>query len=135
MGFFCSVVSELISRRAALILLLPLLLVGMGSVVYWAWSESLGRGDLRIYGLVQFLPLLLIPLIFILYKLPENYLTYISATLVFYMISKIAELLDEQIFRLLHVLSGHTIKHLLAAAGTGCILLMLYKRRSQLITS
>jgi hypothetical protein len=135
MGFFCSVISELISRRAALILLLPLLLVGLGSAVYWAWSESLGRGDLRPYGLVQFLPMLLIPLIFILYKLPGNYLPYTLAALVFYFISKVAELLDEQIFRLLQVMSGHTIKHVLAAAGTCCILLMLYKRRSQLTSN
>jgi hypothetical protein len=47
-------------------------------------------------------------------------------------ISKIAELLDEQIFRLLHVMSGRTIKHVLAAAGTCCILSTLHKRRSQL---
>ncbi|MHC4458652.1 MAG: ceramidase domain-containing protein, partial [Planctomycetota bacterium] len=60
MGFFCSVVSETVNPRASLVLILPLLVAGVGSVVYWDWSEVHGRGDLRMYGLVQFLPMILI---------------------------------------------------------------------------
>ncbi len=133
MGFFCSVISEMISPRASLVLISPSLFVGMGSVIYWSWSETLSRGDLRMYGLVQFLPIILIPLILIMYKRPENYPRYIVATMIFYGISKIAELLDARILQLFGVISGHSLKHLLAAAGTCCIIIMLHKRRDQLI--
>jgi hypothetical protein len=77
---------------------------------------------------VQFLPMILIPLILLLYEKPANYLRYLIAAMLLYFISKIAELLDAQIFQLLHIISGHTLKHLLAAAGTCCILGMLRKR-------
>ena len=133
-GFFCSVLSEMISSRASLVLISPLLFAAMGSVGYWIWSETLGRGDLRLYGLVQFLPMILIPLILIMYKRPENYLGYIVATMIFYGISKITELHDVQIFQLFGVISGHTLKHLLAAAGTCCIIIMLHNRRYQSVT-
>ena len=128
MGFFCSVVAETVSPRASLVLILPLLLAGAGSVVYWDWSEVHGRGDLRIYGLVQFLPMILIPVILFLYEKPANYLGYIVAAMLLYFISKIVELLDVQIYQQLHIISGHTLKHLLATAGTCCILVMLRKR-------
>lgn len=132
MGFFCAVICEMVSLRASLILILPLLAVGAGSVYYWHWSEALGRGDLRLYGLVQFLPMILIFLILIMYKLPVNYLSYIIAAMFFYFVSKLTEVLDIQIFQLLGIMSGHTLKHVLAAAGTCCILIMLHKRSNQL---
>ena len=134
MGFFCAVVSETASPRASLVLLLPLLIAGGGSVVYWEWSEVHGRGDLRIYGLVQFLPMILIPLILALYEKPANYLRYIIAAMLLYFISRLAELLDAQIFQLSHIISGHTLKHLLAASGTCCILEMLHKRAGDINT-
>jgi hypothetical protein len=130
MGFFCSVICEMASPRASRIFILPLLAVGVSSVLYWHWSEALGRGDLRLYGLVQFLPIILITLILFMYKLPVNYLNYIIAAMFFYFISKMTELLDIQIFQLLGVMSGHTLKHVFAAGGTCCILIMLHKRRN-----
>ncbi len=39
----------------------------MGSVWYWHFTESQGRGDLRPYIVVQFLPMLLIPAILLLF--------------------------------------------------------------------
>ena len=38
----------------------------VGPVAHWARTESLGAGDLRPYAIVQFLPMLLIPLTIIL---------------------------------------------------------------------
>ena len=128
MGFFCSVVSETINPRASLILILPLLIVGVGSVVYWDWSEIHSRGDLRMYGLVQFLPIILLPLLLLLYEKPANYLRYLLTAMLLYFLSKIAEILDAAIYQFTHILSGHTLKHLLASAGICCILVMLRKR-------
>ena len=128
LGFFCSVISEMVSPKAALIIVGPLLLIGIGSVYYWHYTESLGRGDLRLYGIVQFLPLILIVLIFVMYRFPKNYLPYISGVLVFYALSRLTEFLDHQIYGSLQFISGHTLKHLFAAAAACFILIMLWRR-------
>ncbi|MEQ8204533.1 MAG: hypothetical protein RIA65_00035 [Woeseia sp.] len=65
-GLMALVISEYLSNKLAGRLLWPMLLAGLLSVVYWLWTESHGRGDLRWYVLVQFLPLVLIPLILLL---------------------------------------------------------------------
>ena len=44
-------------------LLWPLQLLGVASVLWWGYSEHLGRGDLRLYVLVQFVPMLILPVI------------------------------------------------------------------------
>lgn len=106
------------SRRT----LLPLLAAGLASAVYWSWSESRGAGDLRPYILVQFLPILLIPLILALY--PRRYLSnnLLVAALALYVAAKIFESSDHQVLASISILSGHTIKHLLAGAATLCII-------------
>ena len=60
MGVFCVIIAERISVRWGLKLLPPLLVVGLFSVIYWIYTELQSAGDLRLYGLVQFLPLLTI---------------------------------------------------------------------------
>lgn len=127
-GFFCSVIAEMVSPKASLYLVGPLLLIGIGSVLYWNYTESLNCGDLRLYGVVQFLPLILIPLILLMYKLPENYLPFIIGLVFFYALSRLTEAFDHQIFETLRILSGHTLKHLFAAAAAFCIFIMMKNR-------
>jgi hypothetical protein len=129
LGFFCSVISEMVSPKASLILVGPLLLIGIGSVLYWHYTESLSSGDLRLYGVVQFLPLILIPLILLMYKLPENYFPFIIGLVFFYALSRLTEVFDHQIFETLRILSGHTLKHIFAAAAAFCIFIMLINRK------
>ena len=128
LGFFCSVIAEMVNPKASLALVGPLLLIGIGSVFYWYYTESLGRGDLRLYGIVQFLPLILIVLIFVMYKFPENYFTYIIGLLIFYSLSRLTENFDHQIFAALQFISGHTLKHLFAATAAFFIIIMLRRR-------
>ena len=45
-----------------------------------------------------------------------------------YVVAKALELADHQVFALGHLVSGHTLKHLAAAAGIGCVALMLRER-------
>ena len=127
-GFFCSVISELISPKASLVLVFPFLIVGIGSVFHWNYTEQHGCGDLRLYGVVQFLPLILIALILLMYQFPANYLPYIIALTVFYALSRLTETFDHEIFETLRLISGHTLKHLFAAAAAYCVLRMLQKR-------
>jgi hypothetical protein len=128
MGLFSTIVGEVISSRTGNKLLAPLLLIGVASVLWWAWTESIGAGDLRMYALVQFLPPVLVVFMLFAYPRPLHYVPYIVATLGFYVVAKLCEEFDVQVYQALHV-SGHALKHLVSALASGCILLMLYRRR------
>lgn len=122
MAFLSSVIYECINKQAGRKLLLPLLVIGISSVGYWAWTESIDQGDLRFYAMIQFLPLILIPLILVLYKPEKGYVIYVVALIFFYSLSKVFEYFDQDIFELTGFVSGHTLKHLSAATGTAMIL-------------
>lgn len=134
MAFFSIIVGEHISHQAGQKLLWPLILLGIAAIVYWHVTEQAGHGDLRPYGLVQFLPMLLIPLILLLYPPSFTGTGYVWALLGFYGVAKLAELFDESIFRALYPLSGHALKHVLAALAAYCFLLGL-KRRTPIRTN
>jgi hypothetical protein len=51
-----------------------------------------------------------------------------AAVVGFYVLAKILEESDRQVFALVHVVSGHTLKHLAAATAGYWILRMLQKR-------
>lgn len=53
MAMVSAVIMERISLRLGLWLLPILLMVGLGSVLQWHWSELRGAGDLRFYAAVQ----------------------------------------------------------------------------------
>jgi len=125
MGFLAGVLGEWISPRLGRLLLWPLVGVGAASVLYWYAGEVRGHGDLRPYVLVQFLPLLMIPLIMALYRSPTTHGRYIFFALVWYGLAKVFELFDRQIFSSLGFVSGHTLKHLAAAAGCWTLVSML----------
>ena len=116
MSFFVLVVGESISTKTAAKLLNPLLFLGLASVIYWHLSENLGVGDLRFYGLVQFLPMLLIPLMLFFYGSLLSGTSWIFAILVVYAGAKLAELYDNEIFEW-SGFSCHSFKHLIAAFG------------------
>lgn len=111
-------------------ILWPLLVVGIGSVAYWYWTESRGVGDLRPYVLVQFLPIVLIPIILLLFD--GKYLSsrLLIAALVLYFAAKVLEYFDRQIFQATGILSGHTLKHLIAAVAVLCIILAVPVRNA-----
>ena len=116
MSFFVLIFGESISTRTALRLLVPLLFLGLASVVYWNITENLGTGDLRFYALVQFLPMLLIPLMLLFYGSCLSGRRWILAIILVYGAAKIAEMYDQQIYELIGF-SGHSLKHLIAAFG------------------
>ncbi len=128
MAFMALVINEFISSRAGAILLLPLTLLGLTTVGYWHLTELQGHGDLRPYALVQFMPLLLVPLIMKLYtaRLADN--RYLLGVLCCVLLAKVAELLDRPVYELTGVISGHTLKHLASALGAYCVYLWLRQR-------
>jgi hypothetical protein len=109
--------------------LLPLLTaVGIGSVLQWRWTVLNGAADLRFYAAVQ---LYSVSSLFIVLLLPPRYTR--SSDLLgvagLYLLAKICETADHQIFSLGHFVSGHTLKHLAAALAGFWILRMLQKRQ------
>lgn len=113
---------ERVSPRAGPWLLAVLVVIGVASVVSWRRGELAGAGDLRLYILVQFLPMVLIPLALALF--PARWLRArdLLGVLGWYALSKLFEALDAPIFALAGIVSGHTLKHLAAATATAWLL-------------
>lgn len=104
-------------------------IVAIMTVIYWAISESTGKGDLRWYGMVQFFPIVAIPLILILYRSPFNFWKKIVPIFLFFSLAKIAEKFDKEIYHLLsNTISGHSLKHLLMATAGYKIVVMIRQR-------
>jgi hypothetical protein len=124
MAILASAIGERVSAKAGAILLWPLLAVGVFSLLLWRWS-----GDLRLYVWVQFFPALTLPLMFLL--LPPRYTgtRYWIIAAALYALAKLLEYLDAAIYSLGHVVSGHTLKHLAAAAACFTILRYFQIRR------
>ncbi len=130
-AFFTIILSEFISVKLGKLIFPPLLLLGIFSVGYWFYTEQQGQGDLRMYGLVQFLPILLIPLILVMFpsRFPDT--RYYWYLLGFYVLAKIFEATDESVYGLLSLISGHSIKHL--CAGIGCYFFYVQLKKRLLI--
>ncbi len=126
MALFSMVISDRISGSLGRWLLWPLVFAGVFSVLYWDWTELQGRGDLRTYGLVQFLPMLLIPLMLVMATGNGLRATWLWATLVTYALAKLAEHFDAAIFAATGLLSGHSLKHLLGALAIYFVLKALH---------
>lgn len=114
MALVSLLLGERVSWRLGTTLLWPLVAIGVASVLYWAWTESRGVGDLRAYGLVQFLPMLLIPLLLIFFPGSRRGAIWLWYTFAAYAGAKLAEHFDESIYAALG-LSGHSIKHFVSA--------------------
>jgi len=131
MSLISIIVSEYFSPRLGRQILIPLLLLGAASVAWWAYTESQGAGDLRPYAIVQFLPMLLIPLIIVLYKARSDLGRYVWWMIGFYVAAKVAEQLDDDLFALGGAVSGHSLKHLLASLAPASLLYGLMQRRGR----
>ena len=127
MALFSAFVTDRIHTRAGVVVMLPLFLaIGIGTVVYWHLTEAAGHGDLRPYGLVQFYPMLAIPLICLLFPRRHTTGRHVLYMVLWYALAKLFEHFDDEIFALLgNMVSGHTLKHLIAAVSTYMVLAML----------
>ena len=127
-SIFAIVVTEFVNQRFGRRMLVPMVAIGLISVLYWAYTESRGHGDLRPYAVVQFYPMLAMPIIFLLFRSRYTYAGAYWALLVLYGLAKVAELYDERIFEWTGFWSGHTFKHLIAAIASFVPLYWLQRR-------
>jgi hypothetical protein len=116
------VVTEFLSARLGCLALAPLVLLGIYSVLDWARSESAGAGDLRLYLAVQFYPVLAMPFVMHLFRSRYTHAWTLVLLWTLYAAAKVAELCDRSVFEWGGVWSGHTVKHLVAAAASYSLL-------------
>jgi Ceramidase len=120
MAFLSATMATWIDIKVGVWLLLPFLLLGTSSVIYWNYSELMGYGDLRFYAFIQYFPILIIPLIFLLFNNPENNkgLFLLVWVVGWYIAAKLLETFDKNIYTITNVISGHSLKHIAAALAT-----------------
>lgn len=130
MAWLTAVLAER-SGSAAVARLLPVFLaVGLSGVIWWYWSETQGRGDLRPYLLVQALPIVLTPLALRLYPPRYDGGGRILAIVGLYLVALLFDRADHAVFALTgETLSGHTLKHAIAACAAWQVLRYLKSRR------
>ena len=122
-AILAAVVEERVDARAGRVLLRPLLAIGIFSLLLWRWTD-----DLRLYAWAQFFPFFTLVLILQLFppKYTGTFYWVIAAAL--YALAKLFEYYDAAIFSAGSILSGHTLKHL-AAAAAGFAILRLFQTR------
>jgi len=93
----------------------------LASVAWWAWTDARGAGDLRPYLLLQGAPLLLVPLWQASAHAPRRERMGLGIAIALYVLAKALELADARVLGMTGVVSGHTLKHLAAAAAAAVI--------------
>jgi len=127
MAFMTVIIGEYISEKAVSTALIPLVLIGIISVIYWYITEQAGQGDLRPYALVQFLPIVIIPMVLLMFPSRYTHTIYLWGVLAVYVLAKVFELFDNNLFNLVGM-GGHAIKHVISAIGPYLFFLALKKR-------
>lgn len=126
-GFMAAVVAlvaEYVDPRLEKPLLVPALLVGAGGVVYWVMAD-----DLALYFAVQGGVFLAGFWILLAFDSPYRQKGFIAAAFLSYALALVFELLDHRIFAFTNeAISGHTLKHLVAALVPYWIYRMLAER-------
>ncbi len=111
----------------------PLLVTGQFSVFYWYHGEVNHRGDLRPYALVQFVPLLLLPVLLLAGR--KRFTKQWGYWCLFgcYAAGKVCEHFDAVIYIGTHEgISGHALKHIFIVTGVYALLKSYEKRKAVL---
>lgn len=123
MSLLAAVISERVNSETGVQLLVPFVALGIGSVAYWAIFD-----DLWPYCIVQFGSMVALLSLGALFSSRYTKSGMLFLVLAVYMIAKLLEIYDREIYELGHWVSGHTLKHLAAAFGGYLIALSLMRR-------
>lgn len=129
MGLVCSQIVDRISIRAGLALLVPMLVLGAASVIYWRVTERAGSGNVVPYGVLQAYSVVVLLLLAMLKPSRYSHGKLLYWVFAWYVVSKILESYDAQVLAWSHTVSGHTLKHLAAAVAGVAACVMLTRRR------
>jgi ceramidase len=123
-AILAAVVEERVDAKAGAMLLRPLLAIGIFSLLLWRWTD-----DLRLYAWAQFFPFLALVLILSLFPPKYTGTSYWVGAAALYALAKLLEYYDHKVYSFGGILSGHTLKHLAAAAACFAILKLFQVRR------
>ncbi len=127
-ALLAAVIAERYSVQAGIRLLAPLIIVGAATVFYWRWSEAAGVGNLLPYLVFQVYAILAVLLLMRLFPPRYTRSADLFKAVALYGAAIAAELLDRPIYALGQIVSGHTLKHLLAALAVYQVVRMLRAR-------
>ncbi len=128
MALLAGAIGERFGDAAGRHALWPLLALGVASLLWWRWS-----GDLRPYVWVQFYPSLVLPILYLWIPATTGSAMLITAAAL-YGLSKAFEHFDAPLYAASgDIVSGHTLKHLAAAAA--CCVLLRYIAQRRPLTS
>jgi hypothetical protein len=122
-GVLAAALADRVDVRAAGPWLAPIVAAAMASAIYWH-----ATGQLRPYVFVQGYPMIAVPAMLLLY--PRRHLDgrHFFAAVAVYGLAKICERHDAEIFELGNLVSGHTLKHLVAGWATWHLVAMATPR-------
>jgi hypothetical protein len=136
MAFLSATIANRIHKKAGAYLLYSLLAAGIASVAWWHHTEQAGAGDLRAYALVQFYPMLFIPLVMLMFRSSDNDASFkfLGYVILWYAVAKASEHFDREILSFTHLISGHSLKHIFAAMATWFIVKLYIKQHAASVT-
>ena len=124
MALFSALVSEFINHKIGKLILVPALIAGFMSIIYWVIIK-----DLSFYLVVQFFPMLAIPVILIFFRSKYNLTAGYWLLLLAYVLAKLFEIYDYETHAVLGFISGHSLKHIFAALGIYMLILKRIDRK------
>lgn len=133
MSFFSAMLIERVHRAIGFYLLAPLIVIATLCTVQWELSELWGQGDMRLYIWSQGYPLIMILFILLFFSSPYKRNYSLTLCFILFGLAKITEGYDKMIYHVTsNTISGHTLKHFLAA-GAVYALVHYVKHRQSLV--
>ena len=129
MSLIAAQIVDRVDARTGLLALVPMLLVGIGTAVYWIVTERLGRGNVVPYGVLQAYSVVVLLQLTATHPSRYTHGNAMYAVFACYLLAKGFEHFDRQILELTGVVSGHTLKHVAAGIAGLPVAYMLWQRR------
>jgi hypothetical protein len=120
-----AVLADRVDPQAARRLFLPFVAAGLAAILAWRFL-----GDLRPYIALQATAILVVLVSTIFFRSRYLHGGWMAGLLAGYAAALLFEVFDREVRSLLVVTGGHPLKHLAAAAGTACVVMMLKRRQS-----
>jgi hypothetical protein len=106
-----------------------MLVLGIVSVVYWRVTERAGVGNVVPYAVLQAYAVVAVAWLAVLHPSRYTHGNAIYAVFAAYVLAKVLEHFDHELYALGGVVSGHTLKHVAAAVAGFVVCRMLLSRR------
>ncbi len=134
-GLVAAQLSERIALRLGVAALVPMLVLGAASVIYWRMTERADAGNVLPYAILQGYTMLGVLLLALTHASRYTHAGDIYWVFGAYLVAKVTETFDAEIWAwTAGLVSGHTLKHLFAAAA-GVIICVHLLRRRQAVTA